>query len=839
MSGKEVSASVPEYFVVGITHVDLAWKRGRAEMSEMLEIVVTRLLDLLEQNPDFCYHLEQAAHFRALQQRRPDLITRLKPFLQSGRLEFVGGMASTLESNLPNGECFIRNQQIGLQWVRDTWNVEVKTGWLVDTFGIPAQAPQILKGFGITQCVANRFGGSHTRDLFRARSLDGSEVTVAGWGTYAAYIYPENVAEQFCKNWDDIDQCFARADLLTGPGPYLVIPYTENEMLISQRPQQLVEERRRERPEQTWRMATPAAFFDALAKTGRILPVVEGDLNPEFTGCFSLRSAIRLRNRRVETRLMEAEKWAALTRRDHDTASAEKALDEAWWELAYVQFHDVFTGSHPTAVFHDVMRVLGNIEATADAVLAEAFARITPREGEAAKEDLAEDTAFAVVFNGLPWDRRDIAEIPLPSGWTSVTRVTDARDALCAFALEENVLRIRSEVPATGYTTLRLERGAGLETHFRSVDAAVLENEWICLEFDQVQGVAKLVWKPTGEVLLENAGNWLVAQRDDGNFQIENPNGPEVAAATGTLHLEENSETPLGKTVRLSGEFPPLSWAGAQHHLRWSAKFFLPTHRPEVRLSLHLDWQGEATRMRLTLPTLIDSSTGIYEVPFGVVQRKPYTPRTNAKGEWPAHRFVAVEDSRHGMALINTGVGGVEVNGGTIYTTVLRAPRGEYAGMVADATSSQHGSHDYTFVLKPYAGSLAQSGVVQATQESNNPLLPDVRLGEVPQQATASFLRVEPGNVVLSGVKAASDDPGDVIIRVYETAGQETEALLTFPGAARAWTCDLRENMIGTEVILEQGELRFVLKPFEIRTFRFPAPPCPVIRKETLPSGVS
>lgn len=35
-----MSTPQKEFFVVGITHVDLAWKRGRAEMSEMLELVV-------------------------------------------------------------------------------------------------------------------------------------------------------------------------------------------------------------------------------------------------------------------------------------------------------------------------------------------------------------------------------------------------------------------------------------------------------------------------------------------------------------------------------------------------------------------------------------------------------------------------------------------------------------------------------------------------------------------------------------------------------------------------------------------------------------------------------
>jgi alpha-mannosidase len=167
--------------------------------------------------------------------------------------------------------------------------------------------------------------------------------------------------EQFCKNWDDIENVFRKADNLTGPGPYLVIPYTENEMLVSLRPQQLVEERQNTRPDETWRIGNPADFFAALAKTDRILPVVDSDLNPEFTGCFSLRHTIRLRNRVVETRLLEAEKWAALAGL---ALGDDSPLADAWWELAYVQFHDVFTGSHPTVVYDDVLRVLDRIEGT-------------------------------------------------------------------------------------------------------------------------------------------------------------------------------------------------------------------------------------------------------------------------------------------------------------------------------------------------------------------------------------------------------------------------------------------------------------------------------------------
>lgn len=810
-----------EFFVIPITHVDLAWKRGRAEMSEMLEIVVIRLLDSLENDPTFKYHIEQSAHYRELAKRRPDLVERLRPFLQSGRLEMVGGMASTLENNLPNGECFVRNQQLGLEWVWDNWGVEPKTGWLLDTFGIHAQVPQLLKGFGFTALMANRFGGSHTHDLFLSRGLDGSEIPVLGWGSNAAFVRKENLCWKFCTNWDHIEECFNKADELTGNGPFAVVPYTENEMLVSRRPLQLIAQRNQERPRQKWQTATPRNFFQALEKTGGDLPVVHGDLNPEFTGCFSLRQPIRLRNRAVETRLLEAEKWAALA----GLPGGQTALEDAWWELSYVQFHDVFTGSHPTVVFNDVMQTLDAIEDTANEVLHRAFGRLIASDSPlASRVETSEQKKEYAIFNGLPWHRRDTLELALPDGWQGIECIKDSSGEMLAFEVQGQTIRVGVQVPATSWSFLSLEKASAASANdadesLESVGATSLENEWIRLDLDTKHGIARLEWKSTGTVLMENAGDWLVAQADNGNFQIENPVGAEVAASSGTLHFESIRASALGQRVRMAGEFPRLSWAGEGSFLRWQAEFFVSASRPEVQLKLHLDWKGEASRVRLTLPTTLDTATGHYEIPFGVVARKPYTPRLNAKGEWPAHRFVALESAGHGIALANTGVGGVEVGGGRLYTTLLRAPKTVYAGMEIDDTSSQHGHHDYQFSLVPYEGSWSDSKLVSFAQELNHPILTlaDVRVSEA--LAPQSLLALEPETVVLSGVKGAQDGSGDWIIRVYETAGQPTESRLQLPTCESVVLCDLREQD-EEKLMLKDGNLHFHLRPFEIKTFR-------------------
>ncbi len=808
------------FFVVGATHIDLAWKRGPAEMAEMLEIFVVRLLDALDREPDFRYMIEQAAHYRTLKKTRPDLIDRLKRYVGEGRLEMAGGMASTLETNLPNGESFVRNQGLGMAWARENLGVAIKTGWLIDTFGVHAQTPQILKQFGIRHLMANRFGGAAIHDIFRARGLDGTEVLVVGRDTYSAFVRSENTARVFYQNWDGVDRLFREADELPGDGPLLLIPYVENEYLLSLRPLRLAEERNAARTGETYQLATPGDYFAALdaatEKSGRQWPVIHGDLNPEFTGCFSLRPTIRLRNRQTETLLLEAEKWASLL----GLTGWEDAIEEAWWRMAFLQFHDIFTGSHPTAVFREVMQGYDDVEKIGQDILSRALETLLP--APVATNGEIVQTALAV--NGLPWERRDVVCVATAA---PVARVTDANNDPVPFEQSGGELRFPATLPAVGAAAFFLytdasAQAAPIVVAETSATDAVIENEYIRLEADAAVGIRRLLWKPTGAVLIENAGDFLVAQCDKGTFQIEAPDGAEVAAiAPGPMRLTMDATSPIGQTLRLSGAFPRLSWAGDNNHLTWEAEFRLTPGKPQLNLTVRLDWKGEASRLRLKLATLLNSSDAVFEVPFGTVRRKPYGVRGNARGEWPAHRFVAIEDGAHGLALANTGVGGVETAGGTIWTTLLRAPKAADIGMVPDDTSSQHGAHTFTFALIPYAATDGLAGVVARAQELNNPFRAVLRAGKAElTPSPPSRLSLDADHVVLSAVKTAGDETGDLIVRVYETLGQTGSVGLTVHGATGAWRSDLREER-GDAIPCQNNRVRFPVEPYEIKTLRF------------------
>jgi alpha-mannosidase len=336
------------------------------------------------------------------------------------------------------------------------------------------------------------------------------------------------------------------------------------------------------------------------------------------------------------------------------------------------------------------------------------------------------------------------------------------------------------------------------------------------VKFDRKVGLRRLVWLPTKTVLLRDAGDLLVIQADRGSFQIEDPCGAEVPATSGDLKLSRSTRE---NRVILSGAFPSLDWLGPDASLRWAITFTLDAGRPALDLAVRLEWKGEAARVRLKLATELNTGSALFEVPFGVVERRAYTPRANAKGEWPAQRWVALEAGHHGLALANTGAAGVEALGGTLFTTLLRAPQSEYVGLVADDSSSQHGNHTHRFALIPYAGSWSQSGVIRLAQELNHP----------PRLLAAGPETAVPGNddfridgdstVVFSCLKPADDGSGQAILRCYETAGRPASVRVKLRGLTHAWSSDLREQQ-QAPIPVENGEIRLKFRPFEIVTVR-------------------
>lgn len=710
---------------------------------------------------------------------------------------------------MPNGECYVRNQLIGMKWIKNNFDVDIKTGWLVDTFGINAQIPQILNQFGLKHLLGNCFGGDLNEDIFYAKGLDGSKILVAGRDAHSRYIKSNHIFFQYVRSWDEIDQLFQKAGSIEGEGPYLIMPYTENEVVPSMH---TVHNMNRESTKtQNYIFTTAKEYFDILESQDKEWPVFDGDLNPEFTGTFGQRTMIRLRNRKVETLLLEAEKYASLL----EITDWQEEIEECWWKMAFNHSHDVFTGSHPTKVLNETLLNYNQVEKCALQVLDNAF------DKELQNINTSKSKGILVsVFNSLPWRRNDVISISLPDKIDNICSVSNGKKEIPFEYVNGNLRFFATNMPACGFQNFQIELGKSKKPLIQKheVEKAKIENKFISLECDE-HGITKLIWKKTNKIILDHIDDFIVAQQDNGSFQIEEPVGAEITASCGTIKIFKYSNT-LGQRLSLSGAFPKLPWIKKRNNLNWEIEFNLLPGKPRLDLTIRIKWQGKRTRIRCKFATNIDSSQGIYEIPFGTVSRKPYRVRSTAQGEWPAHRFATIEDQGHGLALINTGSAGVEINGGTIWTTLLRSPVAEYAGMVPDDTSDQNGNHNFYFSLVPYSGSLKGSKVMKMSQEVNQRVLTSInRNVQSKNFLKKSYINLEPETVVLSTVKKPEDGKDELIVRFYETTGQKVMSTLFVKDAKHAWVSNLSEEKL-EEIKCLEGQIKVALNSFEIKTLR-------------------
>ena len=93
-----------------------------------------------------------------------------------------------------------------------------------------------------------------------------------------------------------------------------------------------------------------------------------------------------------------------------------------------------------------------------------------------------------------------------------------------------------------------------------------------------------------------------------------------------------------------------------------------------------------------------------------------------------AHGWTVLRDATHGAALLNDCKYGVSVNDGVISLSLLRAPT------YPDA-SADRGRHRFVYAYRAWNGPLETSGVTEAAEALNDPLI------TVPVSMTPTGLR--------------------------------------------------------------------------------------------------
>lgn len=430
-------------YCAGHAHIDMNWMWSWPETVAVTNDTFSTVLKLMDEFPEFHFSQSQASTYAIIEKYHPALLKKIARRVKDGRWEVIASHWVENDKNLAGPESLCRHLLHTRNYIQKLFGLkaeDVPIDWSPDTFGHAATVPSYLVRGGVKYLYLHRPGGEGPKRpvAFWWQAPDGSKVLTRNdmaFG-YNGVVAPENLLASLRLFVSETGlpmtlYVFGVGD--HGGGP------TRRDLL-------------RGRDMMTWpifptlRFTTTRAFFEDLEKRGSKLPLLDCELNVEFTGCYTTQTLIKKGNRYGECKLTDAEivaslAWAALKR-----PFPAAALTEGWQDILFNHFHDILPGSgvHDTRTYaHGLfqktmamtsmeetqsLRLLaGSVDTAAfgdgnDATADAPASRVSSGQGagvgfgtangalSAAQQGLGQGNRPFLVFNPTSWERTEVVE---------------------------------------------------------------------------------------------------------------------------------------------------------------------------------------------------------------------------------------------------------------------------------------------------------------------------------------------------------------------------------------------------------------------------------------------
>jgi alpha-mannosidase len=338
--------------LAGHAHIDMNWMWSWPETVSITVDTFSTMLKLMEEFPEFRFSQSQASVYAILEKHRPDLLKKIAARVREGRWEVTASHWVETDKNMAGAEALCRHLLYTRRYMQKLFGLapeDVPIDWSPDTFGHAATVPTYLAQGGVKFLYMHRPGDPEVAKmwLFRWAAPDGARVLVRN-DTPSSHAYNGEVQGPvlvkdclaFCRQTRLQDHLFIFGVGDHGGGP------TRRDML------QILEMRQ-------WPVFPRLEFDTVVGYMSKIdaqankLPVIERELNFEFTGCYTTETLIKKVNRLAENRLADAETAAALSWSMTGSEYPGAMFEEAWRDTLFSHFHDILPGSgvHDTRTY--------------------------------------------------------------------------------------------------------------------------------------------------------------------------------------------------------------------------------------------------------------------------------------------------------------------------------------------------------------------------------------------------------------------------------------------------------------------------------------------------------
>ena len=834
---------------VAHAHIDMDWLWGLHETVDVTLNTFRTMLDMMEEYPEFTYSQSQCAVYKMTKFYDPALFRRIKQRVQEGRFEFAGSTWVELDKNMPSLESMARHILYTRQFLNQNFGIpyeDVNLDFHPDTFGHSSAVPEIFRAAGIKYFYHCR--GLDGDCFYRWRGPSGAEILTVNeplW--YNDRILPMYISQvpKVCTKYGikDMMKIYGVGD--HGGGP----TRQDIERILDMK---------------SWPVAptiifsTYAKYYAAIEPYKDNFPVIEGELGPTFTGCYTSQSRIKMANRIGEDRLQAAEAITAFAAQKTGMEDFNHQFRVAWERILFNQFHDILPGSnipesreHAMGAFEEAM---GCVMAASSASMRAFAAAIDTSMFETPMEKLTSNsegggvglstqahhrfklpgtergvgkTRLLHFFNHTSFDRDGVLEATLWD-WAGDPRRIHAFDSkgnplsVCVSGKSGNDsghartdILLKVMVPALSYITVRIEEGEKKSFAFCELPPdprciyykpLVLENELVKVTFDPADlTISSYINKKTGKEMLSHEGGRFLLFREN-----KVPRGG--CAWVEGIHMDEIDLHKAGTPTLKS----PVSANPLRQQLEYEilyqenilkVKAVLDAGSPILELEVFADWRMAADDKG---SPKLSFRAGLADTPdyflsdsqIGLVKREGLNDHDRcSRNFFHAHGA--------GMTLLTDTKYGYRGYNDRMEVSLLRCsarpdPYPEIGHRFFRIGIAATGSAQAE--LKELGSRFAHRDLAYASNRAHK--------GELPLDGT--FVKAE--NAIVTAVKLAEDKSG-LILRLASLYEETADVTVEVPGMAAAWTTDLSEQDLAP-CSVEDSRLKLTLGANSVMTLR-------------------
>ncbi|HEY0827775.1 MAG TPA: glycoside hydrolase family 38 C-terminal domain-containing protein [Bacilli bacterium] len=811
-------------------HIDMNWMWPWDETVAVTIDSFRTMLNLMNEYPEFTFSQSQASVYRIVEQYAPEMLKEIKQRVKEGRWEVTASHWVEADKNMPNGESLSRHLLYSKRYLSRLLEIDpdsLNLDFEPDTFGHSVHVPEILANGGVKFYYHCR--GEDKEILYRWMAPSGKSIIVYREPTW----YNDSIQPILGSYVPDICR-------QTGLNTYLnVYGVGDHGGGPTRRDLERIQDMSKWPIYPNIRFGTFREFYNLAEQAADKLPIVHGERNFVFSGCYTTQTRIKMANRIGETTLNEAEIFSAAAAVATGSRYPFVSYEEAWRNVLFNQFHDILPGSGVIETREHAMGLFQNTMAIANTnrkLALEAVANTVDTTGLTDDNDLhsvsegagvgygARDYKITQVergrgniriihlFNSSVYDREEAVEFILWD-WKSPIKtlvVKDSGETVTDYQIIDQGynhywghdfirLLIYGKAPACGYSTYTISTGESEVRPFTPDDPRVDHPDIFVLENDRM----KVTFHPTHATILSMtdkvAGEEMIdGLRPAGIFRLiaEDPHKGMSAWWIGRYMDIKN--------VHSSVKLKMLSKGIVRQALQYDLEFANSKLKVVVSLDqgsslldfqVECDWQEIGTKstnipqLNFHWPLGYPCDSYKYDVPFGTVERQPLDMDVPGNS-WALG--IRQEKAKSSVMLVTNTKYGFRGFDNSLSISLIRS------SYEPDPYPDLGNHHKFRFavcLIRPEG----DTQLVDTAYRYNHPL--NVLSGSKhsgTQPLVNSFLKLEEGTVAISALKMPEDQHAKQwILRVYETEGNETTAKLRlFKNVKQAYYVDTNERRV-------------------------------------------